>query len=194
MRSSIASALVRLIGTAESRSSLPHTSYTCTYWSKSSKRPWRSSRDWSIRCISWSRKLALVGLEKRRLWVGVINIYKYLMKGGKEEEARLLVVPTGRARSNNHTSLHLNIRRKFFCCEGYQTLEQFTQRCGGVSSLGNIQSLIGHSLEQPAAVSPALRRGWLDKTVFCILKLLILYIFCKEQNNIWAQFHIDKKQ
>lgn len=52
--------------------------------------------------------------------------------------------------------------KKIFHCEGYQTLEQVTQRGGGVSILGDTQSLTGHSPEQPAAVDPALSRGWLD--------------------------------
>ncbi|PKU45040.1 hypothetical protein llap_4653 [Limosa lapponica baueri] len=61
-------------------------------------------------------------MEKRRLRGDLINAYKYLQGGCKEDRTRLLsVVPIGRTRDNGHTlkhkRVHLNVRKHFFAVE-----------------------------------------------------------------------------
>ncbi|KAK4824359.1 hypothetical protein QYF61_013694 [Mycteria americana] len=80
----------------------------------------------------------------------LINVYKYLEGGCKEDRARLFsVVPSNRARGSGHRPKHggfpLNIRKHFFTeDEGDQALAQVVQRACGVSILGDIQKPFGH--------------------------------------------------
>lgn len=64
-------------------------------------------------------ELSLCRLEKRRLRVDLINVYKYLKGGCQEDGAELFsVVPRDRTRSNRHRLKHckfrLNMRKHLF--------------------------------------------------------------------------------
>ena len=65
------------------------------------------------------REPGLFSLEKRRLRLDLINVYKYLRGGCREDEASLfLVVPSEKTRVNRHKLKHrkfqLNMRGYFF--------------------------------------------------------------------------------
>ena len=62
--------------------------------------------------------LVLFSLGKRRLNGGLINIYKYLKRDGRQKETRLLLVlHSDRARSNGlkpeHKKFHTNMKKNF---------------------------------------------------------------------------------
>jgi len=97
------------------------------------------------------RELGLLGLEKRRLkGICVIN-----MPEGRNKEYRTRLFPvvsSERTRGKGHImrcrKFHSNRRNHLFDCGGDQTLEQAVHRVCGVSILGDIENLTGHSPEQ----------------------------------------------
>ena len=93
--------------------------------------------------------MGLLSLEKQRFVRGLINVYKYLEGGCKEDGAGLFsVVPSARTRGKGHKLKHRRVplnTRKHFYCEGDQALTQASQRGGGVSHLGDSQKPSGYS-------------------------------------------------
>jgi len=72
-----------------------------------------------LSCKERLRELGLISLEKRRLTVDLINVYKCLKGWCKKGRARLFsVVPSGRSRGNGHQlkhrRFHLNISKHIF--------------------------------------------------------------------------------
>ena len=71
-----------------------------------------------LSCEDSPRELRLFSLEKRRGGGDLINVYKYLQGGCKEDRARLFSVePSARTRGDGHKLKHsrfpLNIRKRF---------------------------------------------------------------------------------
>lgn len=125
---------------------VPSTRDTWMYWRESSEGPHRWLRD----CEERLRDLGFISCETRRLQGYLINIYKYLKGGAKEEGARLFpVVPTDKTRVNGqkvkHIMFPLNIRKHSFYCECDWPLAHIAQGDADVSVLGDIQKPHGHS-------------------------------------------------
>lgn len=69
------------------------------------------------------RELGLLSLDRRRLRVGLINVYKYLKEVDEGDGARLFSgVPSARKKGNGHKVEHrrfpLNIRKHFYIMHG----------------------------------------------------------------------------
>lgn len=96
----------------------PYLEYCIQFWMpvqwsycrESSEGPlwWR---DWSISCEEGLRELELFSLEKNRLRRTLINVYKNLKGGCKDNRARLWsVVPNARTRDSRHNLEHVNFQ------------------------------------------------------------------------------------
>lgn len=105
-----------------------------------------------------SYKLGLLILEKRRLTVDLISVYKYLKGGFSEDQDKLFsVVPNARTRWDAHKLEHKrfqqNIREQFFTVRVTSALEQVPWRVCRVSLPGDLQKPPGPG--QPDLGGPA---------------------------------------
>lgn len=131
-------------------SGLPSTRKIRPYCRKSSKKPLRPLRDWSISptrkswerwdCLAWRRK----GLKG---W----NLHKHLKGGCKADGTRLFsVVPRNRAKGS---VCKLNIREHFLTVREAKQWKRLQGGCGGFI-LGHIQKPSGHGPLATGSRSP----------------------------------------
>lgn len=97
--------------------------------------------------------------------VNLINAYKYLKEGGKEDRVRLVSdMPNDRTRGDGHKLKHrrfpLHSRKQFFHCDSYLALAQTAQGGCGDSFLGDTQEPSGHSTGKLALGGPEYW-GWI---------------------------------
>lgn len=128
---------------------------TWAYWRKSSKEPQKWVRDWNI--SSMEEKLGELELFSLEREGALINVYKYVKRKCKEDEAMLLsVMPSDRIRGYGHNQGYQRCDlyvRKHFCI--VRRIEQGNQRHCGVCLLRGICNLTGHSSEYPSLCAPA---------------------------------------
>jgi len=99
------------------------------------------------------KELRLFSLGKRRLWGDLILVLQFL-KGTYKKNGNKLSSRACRDKSRGsgfklrEGRFRLDIRKKFFCNEGGETLEQVTQRGGRCLIPGNIPGQTGRGSEQ----------------------------------------------
>lgn len=106
------------------------------------------------------RELGLFTLEKSMLGGDLIAICSCLMGGCREVRGRVfLELHSSKKRGNRHKLEHekfsLDIRKNA-CHVSGQTLAQISQRCCGISILGDSQNSTGKDPEQPSVTVPVL--------------------------------------
>lgn len=91
----------------------------------------------------------------------LVDMYKYLMEGCKDDRARLFLVASSE-RPRKHKlkccNLCVNTRKNCSYCAGDQALAQLAEGGFGVSILGGLQNLTGPSLGKPLPADRALSK------------------------------------
>ncbi|KAK4824628.1 hypothetical protein QYF61_016934 [Mycteria americana] len=130
------------------------------------------------------RELGLFSLEKAQ--GDLINIYKYLERGCKEDGARLFsVVPSDRTRGNGHKLKHRKVTDHW---------HRLPKRGCGVSSSGDTQKQSGHGPGQPALVLPLQHIDKLEQLQWRLPRWSGLeHMPCEERLRELSLFSVQKR-
>ena len=156
----LCSALVRHTWSAGSGAGLPSTREMWTYWRECSKGLQQQLKVWSIWHVRRGWKGQDCSAWRRPGSRGFLTICTWL-PGGQRCWSQTLFCGFQRQWAQTEIQeIPFKNKKKLFYCGVDWRLEWAAQRGWGISILGDIQNLTGHSLEQPALVAYFSEFNW----------------------------------